>query len=145
MARMDAMIIKMDAQYKELQYHAKQPTPDLDDDDIPMSREEEAKNFQSKKEGFSFIKQAPLSSLSQMATEGKGAVLKQKNDDIEEMIRIQGKKESNLSLYSPSSSAAASLESRSNEHEDASAVETACTLSEGFLLLLSLFVVLLDV
>ncbi|GJU79300.1 hypothetical protein Tco_1276370 [Tanacetum coccineum] len=43
MARMDAMTIKMDAQYKELQSHAKQPTPDLDDDDIPMSNEEEAK------------------------------------------------------------------------------------------------------
>ncbi|GJT62576.1 hypothetical protein Tco_1006109 [Tanacetum coccineum] len=43
MARMDAMTIKMDAQYKELQYRTKQPTPDLDDDDIPLSREEEAK------------------------------------------------------------------------------------------------------
>nr|GEY26696.1 hypothetical protein [Tanacetum cinerariifolium] len=43
MARMDAMTIKMDAQYKELQSHAKQPIPDLDDDDMPMSREEEAK------------------------------------------------------------------------------------------------------
>ncbi|GJS37786.1 reverse transcriptase domain-containing protein [Tanacetum coccineum] len=38
MARMDAMTIKMDAQYKELQSRARQPTPDLDDDDIPMSR-----------------------------------------------------------------------------------------------------------
>ncbi|GJX92064.1 reverse transcriptase domain-containing protein [Tanacetum coccineum] len=47
MARMDAMTIKMDAQYKELQSHAKQPTPDLDDDDIPMSREEEAKFMQT--------------------------------------------------------------------------------------------------
>ncbi|GKB71128.1 hypothetical protein Tco_0932540 [Tanacetum coccineum] len=35
---MDAMTIKMDAQYKELQSRAKQSTPDLDDDDIPMSR-----------------------------------------------------------------------------------------------------------
>ncbi|GJT82332.1 reverse transcriptase domain-containing protein [Tanacetum coccineum] len=43
MAQMDAMTIKMDAQYKELQSRAKQPTPNLDDDDIPMSREEEAK------------------------------------------------------------------------------------------------------
>ncbi|GJZ16602.1 reverse transcriptase domain-containing protein [Tanacetum coccineum] len=43
MARMDAMTIKMDAQYKELQSRAKQPTPDLDEDDMPMSREEEAK------------------------------------------------------------------------------------------------------
>nr|GEU62404.1 reverse transcriptase domain-containing protein [Tanacetum cinerariifolium] len=33
----------MDAEYKELQSRAKQPTPDLDDDDMPMSREEEAK------------------------------------------------------------------------------------------------------
>nr|GEV75650.1 reverse transcriptase domain-containing protein [Tanacetum cinerariifolium] len=31
----------MDAQYKELESRAKQPTPDLDDDDMPMSREEE--------------------------------------------------------------------------------------------------------
>ncbi|GKD25152.1 reverse transcriptase domain-containing protein, partial [Tanacetum coccineum] len=47
MARMDAMTIKIDAQYKELQSHAKQPTPDLDDDDIPMSHEEEAKFMQT--------------------------------------------------------------------------------------------------
>ncbi|GKA00336.1 reverse transcriptase domain-containing protein [Tanacetum coccineum] len=42
MARMDAMTIKMDAQYKELQSRAKQPTPVLNDDDMPMSHEEEA-------------------------------------------------------------------------------------------------------
>nr|GEW76638.1 reverse transcriptase domain-containing protein [Tanacetum cinerariifolium] len=47
MARMDAMTIKMDAQYKELQSRAKQPTPDLNDDDMPMSREEEAKFMQT--------------------------------------------------------------------------------------------------
>ncbi|GJZ89229.1 reverse transcriptase domain-containing protein [Tanacetum coccineum] len=47
MARMDAMAIKMDAYYKELQSRAKQPTPDLDDDDIPMSCEEEAKFMQT--------------------------------------------------------------------------------------------------
>ncbi|GJW34159.1 reverse transcriptase domain-containing protein [Tanacetum coccineum] len=47
MARMDAMTIKMDAQYKELQSRAKQPTPDLDKDDMPMSREEEAKFMQT--------------------------------------------------------------------------------------------------
>ncbi|GKD96368.1 reverse transcriptase domain-containing protein [Tanacetum coccineum] len=47
MARMDAMTMKMDAQYKELQSRAKQPTPNLDDDDIPMSREEEAKFMQT--------------------------------------------------------------------------------------------------
>ncbi|GJR97481.1 reverse transcriptase domain-containing protein [Tanacetum coccineum] len=46
-ARMDAMTIKIDARYKELQSHAKQPTPDLDDDDMPMSREEEAKFMQT--------------------------------------------------------------------------------------------------
>ncbi|GJV22954.1 hypothetical protein Tco_1375649 [Tanacetum coccineum] len=34
---MDAITIKMDAQYKELQSRAKQPTPDLDDDDMPIS------------------------------------------------------------------------------------------------------------
>ncbi|GJX56317.1 hypothetical protein Tco_0286214 [Tanacetum coccineum] len=44
---MDAITIKMDAQYKKLQAHAKQPTPDLDDDDIPMSREEETKFMQT--------------------------------------------------------------------------------------------------
>ncbi|GKA24558.1 reverse transcriptase domain-containing protein [Tanacetum coccineum] len=44
---MNAMTIKMDAQYKELQSRAKQPTPDLDDDDLPMSREEEAKFMQT--------------------------------------------------------------------------------------------------
>ncbi|GJZ64897.1 zinc finger, CCHC-type containing protein [Tanacetum coccineum] len=47
MARMDAMTIQMDAQYKELQSRAKQPTPNLDDDNIPMSREEEAKFMQT--------------------------------------------------------------------------------------------------
>ncbi|GJU76398.1 reverse transcriptase domain-containing protein [Tanacetum coccineum] len=47
MARMDTMTIKMDSQYKELQSRAKKPTPDLDDDDIPMSCEEEAKFMQT--------------------------------------------------------------------------------------------------
>ncbi|GJW27335.1 reverse transcriptase domain-containing protein [Tanacetum coccineum] len=37
----------MDAQYKELQSRAKKPTPDLDDDDIPMSGEEEDKFMQT--------------------------------------------------------------------------------------------------
>ncbi|GJY28309.1 hypothetical protein Tco_0404076 [Tanacetum coccineum] len=46
-AVMDAMTIKMDAQYKELQSRTKQPTPDLDDDDMHMSREEEAKFMQT--------------------------------------------------------------------------------------------------
>nr|GEV09699.1 reverse transcriptase domain-containing protein [Tanacetum cinerariifolium] len=38
MARMDAMTLKMDAQSKELQSNAKKAKPDLDEDDIPMSR-----------------------------------------------------------------------------------------------------------
>ncbi|GKC61429.1 reverse transcriptase domain-containing protein, partial [Tanacetum coccineum] len=46
MARMDAMTLKMDAQYKELQTHAKKTKPGLDEDDIPMSHEEEAKFMQ---------------------------------------------------------------------------------------------------
>ncbi|GKA69946.1 hypothetical protein Tco_0776010 [Tanacetum coccineum] len=46
MARMDAMTMKIDAQYKELQYRSK-PNPDHNDDDIPMSREEEAKFMQT--------------------------------------------------------------------------------------------------
>nr|GEW84251.1 reverse transcriptase domain-containing protein [Tanacetum cinerariifolium] len=47
MARMDAMTLKMDAQYKELQSNAKKTKPDLDDDDTPMSRKEEAKFMQT--------------------------------------------------------------------------------------------------
>ncbi|GJW59643.1 reverse transcriptase domain-containing protein [Tanacetum coccineum] len=47
MARMDAMTLKMDAQYKELQTHAKKTKLDLDEDNIPMSREEEAKFMQT--------------------------------------------------------------------------------------------------
>ncbi|GJV54701.1 hypothetical protein Tco_1455706 [Tanacetum coccineum] len=45
--RMDAMTLKMDAQYKELQPHSKKTKPDLDENDIPMSREEEAKFMQN--------------------------------------------------------------------------------------------------
>nr|GEV68933.1 reverse transcriptase domain-containing protein [Tanacetum cinerariifolium] len=44
---MDAMTIKMDAQYKELQSRAKQRTPNLDEDDMPMSRKEESKFMQT--------------------------------------------------------------------------------------------------
>nr|GEZ04300.1 hypothetical protein [Tanacetum cinerariifolium] len=47
MARMDAMAIKMDALYKEFQSRAKQQTPNLDEDDMHMSREEEAKFMQT--------------------------------------------------------------------------------------------------
>ncbi|GJY86510.1 hypothetical protein Tco_0500536 [Tanacetum coccineum] len=45
MARMDAMTMKMDAQYKKFQSHSKQLNPD--DDDVPMSREEKAKFMQT--------------------------------------------------------------------------------------------------
>ncbi|GJT99661.1 hypothetical protein Tco_1110000 [Tanacetum coccineum] len=45
MARMDAMTMKMDAQYNEFQSCSKQPN--LDDNDIPMSCEEEAKFMQT--------------------------------------------------------------------------------------------------
>ncbi|GKB51876.1 reverse transcriptase domain-containing protein [Tanacetum coccineum] len=45
MARMDAITMKMDAQYKEFQSRSKQTN--LDDDDIPMSREEKAKFMQT--------------------------------------------------------------------------------------------------
>ncbi|GJY00973.1 hypothetical protein Tco_0359125, partial [Tanacetum coccineum] len=47
MARMDAITMKMDAQYKEFQSRSKQPNPDHNDDDTPMSREEEAKFMQT--------------------------------------------------------------------------------------------------
>ncbi|GKC08973.1 reverse transcriptase domain-containing protein [Tanacetum coccineum] len=43
--RMDAMTMKMDAQYKDFQSRSRQPN--LDNDDIPMSREEEAKFMQT--------------------------------------------------------------------------------------------------
>ncbi|GJY06108.1 hypothetical protein Tco_0373162 [Tanacetum coccineum] len=46
MAQIDAMTMKMDAQYKEFQSRSK-PNPDHDDDDIPMSREEEAQFIQT--------------------------------------------------------------------------------------------------
>ncbi|GJY28713.1 reverse transcriptase domain-containing protein [Tanacetum coccineum] len=47
MARIDAMIMKMDARYKEFQSRSKQPNPDHNDDDKPMSPEEEAKFMQT--------------------------------------------------------------------------------------------------
>nr|GEW60429.1 reverse transcriptase domain-containing protein [Tanacetum cinerariifolium] len=62
MAQMDAMTIKMDAQYKELQTRAKQPTPDLDEDDMPMSRKEEAKFMQN------FYFQIPIDLMDQEKT-----------------------------------------------------------------------------
>ncbi|GJT90201.1 hypothetical protein Tco_1079046 [Tanacetum coccineum] len=47
MTRMDSMTMKMDAQYKEFQSCSKQPNPDHNDDDKPMSPEEEAKFMQT--------------------------------------------------------------------------------------------------
>ncbi|GJR33416.1 hypothetical protein Tco_1109648 [Tanacetum coccineum] len=47
MARIDAMTMKIDAQYKEFQSRSKQLNPDHNDDDIPMSREEEEKFMQT--------------------------------------------------------------------------------------------------
>ncbi|GJY22580.1 hypothetical protein Tco_0396238 [Tanacetum coccineum] len=47
MTRMDAIAIKMDAQYKGLQSRAKKPTPNLDEDYMPMSHKEEAKFMQT--------------------------------------------------------------------------------------------------
>nr|GEX84029.1 hypothetical protein [Tanacetum cinerariifolium] len=44
---MDAMSLKMDAQYNELQSNTKKAKPDLDEDDISISREEEAKFMQT--------------------------------------------------------------------------------------------------
>ncbi|GJY82405.1 hypothetical protein Tco_0495781 [Tanacetum coccineum] len=44
-ARMDSMTMKMDAEYKDFQSRSKQSN--LDDDDIPMSREEESKFMQT--------------------------------------------------------------------------------------------------
>nr|GEV18116.1 reverse transcriptase domain-containing protein [Tanacetum cinerariifolium] len=55
MARMDAMTTKMDAQYKEIQSRTEQSTPNLDDDDMPMSGEEEAKFMQSFYEGSKIL------------------------------------------------------------------------------------------
>ncbi|GKC77927.1 hypothetical protein Tco_1128701 [Tanacetum coccineum] len=47
MAQMDAMTLKMNAQYKELQSNAKKIKPNLDEDDIPMSQKKEAKFMQT--------------------------------------------------------------------------------------------------
>ncbi|GJX65210.1 hypothetical protein Tco_0299553 [Tanacetum coccineum] len=47
MARMDAMTMKMDAQYKYIQSRSNLPTLDYNDDDTAMSREEKAKFMQN--------------------------------------------------------------------------------------------------
>ncbi|GKB81679.1 reverse transcriptase domain-containing protein, partial [Tanacetum coccineum] len=48
MARMDAMTLKMDAQYKELQSNAKKTKPNLDEDDIPINTQPNPKGHNSK-------------------------------------------------------------------------------------------------
>ncbi|GJX55149.1 reverse transcriptase domain-containing protein [Tanacetum coccineum] len=55
MARMDAMTLKMDAQYKELQNHAKKTKPDLDEDDIPISNTDD-KPYDLQKQFNDFMK-----------------------------------------------------------------------------------------
>ncbi|GKC96894.1 reverse transcriptase domain-containing protein, partial [Tanacetum coccineum] len=65
----DAMTIKMDARYKELQSRAKQPTPDLDDDDIPMSHEKEAKFKQTFPDLGASINLMPYSLYAKLSLE----------------------------------------------------------------------------
>ncbi|GJS30811.1 reverse transcriptase domain-containing protein [Tanacetum coccineum] len=71
MARIDAITIKMDAQYKELQSRAKQPTLDLDEDDMQMSHEEEAKFMQTFQEQ-SFL---PVIISSQLSAQNKSKLV----------------------------------------------------------------------
>ncbi|GJV20676.1 hypothetical protein Tco_1369696 [Tanacetum coccineum] len=47
MARMDTMTMKMDTQYKELQSRSNHSNPDCNDDDTPISHEEEVKFMQT--------------------------------------------------------------------------------------------------
>ncbi|GJS10334.1 hypothetical protein Tco_0367130 [Tanacetum coccineum] len=47
MARMDAITMKMDARYKELQSRSNHPIPEYDEDEKPMSPEAEAKFMQT--------------------------------------------------------------------------------------------------
>ncbi|GKA58289.1 reverse transcriptase domain-containing protein [Tanacetum coccineum] len=71
MARIDAMTMKMDARYKDFQSRSKQPN--LDDDDIPMSREEESQNF---------MKNLPLSRHLSISLDDKPDLHKELNDFI---------------------------------------------------------------
>ncbi|GJT82672.1 reverse transcriptase domain-containing protein [Tanacetum coccineum] len=71
MARMDAITLKMDAQYKELQTHAKKTKPDLDEDDIPMSREEEAKFMHTFQSTNAFVKETFMDLKTQLETVAK--------------------------------------------------------------------------
>ncbi|GJR57885.1 hypothetical protein Tco_1500047 [Tanacetum coccineum] len=81
MARMDALTIKMDTQYKELQSHAKLPTPDLDEDDMPMSREQEAKFMQTFPDKQSGRPSGSLPSNTQPNPRGNNSKAYQPPDD----------------------------------------------------------------
>ncbi|GJV96443.1 reverse transcriptase domain-containing protein [Tanacetum coccineum] len=69
MAQMDAMTLKMNARYKELQTHAKKTKPNVDVDDIPMSREEEAKFMQTFPDLGSSINLMPYSLYAKLSLE----------------------------------------------------------------------------
>ncbi|GKE99250.1 hypothetical protein Tco_0022601, partial [Tanacetum coccineum] len=56
MARMDAMTMKMDAQYKEMQSRSNHLIPEYDKDDKPMSPEAEAKFMQTFRHTFMELK-----------------------------------------------------------------------------------------
>ncbi|GJZ18924.1 hypothetical protein Tco_0555514 [Tanacetum coccineum] len=71
MARMDAMTLKMDAQYKELQTHAKKTKTDLDEDDIPMSRKDEANFMQIFQSTNAFFKETFMDLKTQLETVAK--------------------------------------------------------------------------
>ncbi|GJX37523.1 reverse transcriptase domain-containing protein [Tanacetum coccineum] len=60
MARMDAMTLKMDARYKELQNHAKKTKPNLDEDDIPIDDEDEESTPQPKTQNPKPVKETSL-------------------------------------------------------------------------------------
>ncbi|GJW41762.1 hypothetical protein Tco_0067607 [Tanacetum coccineum] len=77
MARMDAMTLKMDAQYKELQNHAKKTKPD--EDDIPISREEEAKFMQTFRTDISKITRKTVKNKQTRTRESEEYKKKPKN------------------------------------------------------------------
>ncbi|GJW56107.1 reverse transcriptase domain-containing protein [Tanacetum coccineum] len=91
MARMDATTLKMDAQYKELQSRAKKTTPDLDEDDMLMSCEEEAK-LADKQSGRTF---GSLPSNTQPNPKGHNSKAYQppqsRNEHVNVVFRRSGK------------------------------------------------------
>nr|GEW08247.1 reverse transcriptase domain-containing protein [Tanacetum cinerariifolium] len=81
MARMDAMTIKMDAQNKELQSRAKQPTPNLDDDDMPMSRVGEAKFMQTFRKTCFYNDYRDRDSIAIISVQAYGMITIEKTTD----------------------------------------------------------------